>query len=177
MLISLKYLIYMILRLNTLINQNCINHWKRRRASWRVARLIDGFQCPETRHRITSHPRCGGKNRAGHWPCSLTGIFSSSSRNARQSRGLYALRFAGRVKLRTYVRSYDAARERERNRVGHWTRRLLHVNHVSSSGTLHGESLSGGRWSSVSLRDIDLETSSFLCTQYNHFTQLHIKKL
>lgn len=42
---------------------------------------------------------------------SLTGIFSSSSRNARQSRGLYALRFAGvgRVKICAYVRTMRRA--------------------------------------------------------------------
>lgn len=89
--------------------------------------LIDGFRCPETRHRITSHWRHGEKNRAGHWPCSLTGIFSSSSRNACQSPG--SLRFTfHRSSKAAYVRTYGVARTRAKP-CRPLNRRLIHVNH------------------------------------------------
>lgn len=91
--------------------------------------LIDGFRCPETRHRITSHWRHGGKNRPGHRPCSLTGIFSSSSRNARQSPG--SLRFTFRRSSKaTYIRTYVWRGARTRAKPCRpLNRRLIHVNH------------------------------------------------
>lgn len=91
--------------------------------------LIDCFWCPETRHRITSHWRHDGKKRRGHWPCSLTGIFSSSSRNARQSPG--SLRFTFRRSSKaTYIRRYVWRDARTRAKPCRpLNRRLIHVNH------------------------------------------------